>query len=227
MDPARPSQESEGGPGLALLARLAEAARWDDQVRRYEDDPWAYLRRKLLATEGPLRELKSNLFRGAQERLFEDLAKPFLAPGSLQTHKETFESLLSIGDFVDLSLSLEVGRERESRLEGARAILDIAKIPTLFDMEAQPPERRSRAWQARVEEAGHRLGLDLLARLAERGEATPRRKAYLALRLRRELGEALTMTRHDCGLRDEVTPYVLSRLEATTAAALRFLSRWR
>lgn len=218
---------SDGGPELALVARLAEAARWDDQVRRHEDDPWAYLRRKLLATEGPLREIKSGLFREARERLLEDLAKPFLAPGSLQTHKEAFESLLGVGDFADLSFHLEVGRDRESRLDGARSILETAKVPTLFDLEALPPERRSRAWQARVEEAGRRLGLDLLSRLAERGEATPRRKAHLARRLRRELAEILAMTRHDGGLRDEVTPYVLSRLEAATAAALRFLSRWR
>lgn len=218
---------NEGGPGLALFTRLAEAARWDDQVRRHENDPWAYLRRKLLATEGPLREIKSDLFRKAQERLLEDLARPYLAPGSIQTHKEALESLLTIGDFADLSFHLEVGRERTSRLEGARSVLKTAKIPTLFDLEAPPPERRSRAWEKRVDEAVRRLGLDLLARLAERGAATPRRKAYLVRRLRRELREALAVTRHDCGLRDEVTPYVLAHLEAATAAALRFLSRWR
>lgn len=218
---------SEGGPGLALFARLAEAARWDDQVRLHEDDPWAYLRRKLLATEGPLRELKSDLFRQARERLISDLTQPFLAPGSLEAHKETFESLLTRGDFADLSFHLEVGRERESRLEGARSVVEAAKILTLFDLEALPAERRSPAWEKRVEEAGRRLGLDLLARLAARGEALPRRKAYLARRLRAELGEVLAMTRHDGGLRDEVTPYVLSRLEAATAAALRFLARWR
>ena len=218
---------TDGGPGLALLARLAEAARWDEQVRRHEDDPWVYMRRKLLATEGPLREIKSGLFREARERLLEDLAKPFLAPGSLQAHKETLETLLGIGDFADLSFHLEVGRERDSRLEGARSILEAAKVLTLFDLEAPPSERRSKAWEKRVEEAERRLGLDLLARLADRGQPTPRRKAYLALRLRRELGEVLAMTRHDEGLRDEVTPYVLARLEAATAAALRFLSRWR
>lgn len=218
---------SEGGPALVLFARLAEAARWDDQVRRHEDDPWAYLRRKLLATEGPLREIKSGLLREARERLLEDLAKPYLPPGSLEAHKETFESLLTTGDFADLSFHLEVGRDRESRLDGARSILKAVKVPTLFDLEATPPERRSRAWQMRVEEAGRRLGLDLLVRLAERGGASPRRKAYLARRLRRELAEILAMTRRDGGLRDEVTPYVLSRLEAATAAALRFLSRWR
>lgn len=218
---------SEGGPGLALFSRLAEAARWDDQVRRHEDDPWAYLRRKLLATEGPLRDLKAALFHEARERLLEDLAKPFLAPGSLQAHKEAFEALLTRGDFADLAFHLEVGRDHGARLEGARSVLESAKIPTLFDLEAVPTERRSPAWEKRVEEAGRRLGLDLLARLSEKSPATPRRKAYLARRLRRDLGEVLAMTRHDGGLRDEVTPYVLSRLEVAIAAVLRFLSRWR
>lgn len=218
---------SDGGPGLALFARLAEAARWDDQVRRHEDDPWAYLRRKLLATEGPLRELKAGLFQSARERLMDDLSKPFLAPGSLQAHKEAFETLLSAGDFVDLSFNLDVGVERSARLEAARSILSSAKVPTLFDLEAAPPERRGKAWEKRVKEASERLGLDLLARLADRSAATSRRKAALARRLRRDLDELLAMTRHDCGLRDEVTPYVLGRLEAATAACLRLLSRWR
>lgn len=218
---------SDGGPGLAFLSRLAEAARWDDQVRRHEDDPWGYMRRKLLATEGPLRELKNDLLRRARERLLTDLAQPFLAPGALQSHKEAFESLLGIGDFADLSFHLEAGGDRQGRLEGARAVLETATAPTLFDLEAPSIERRSKVWQTRVAEAGRRMGLDLLSRLAERGQASSRRKAYLARRLRRDLEEALAMTRHEGGLRDELTPYALSRLEATTAAVLRFLSAWR
>jgi len=218
---------NEAGPGLALLARLAEAAVWDDRVRRHEDDPWDYLRRKLLATEGPLRRLKAALFGEARRFLLEDLAKPFLPPGALQAHKESFESLLTTGDFADLSFHLEAGRERESRLEGARVVLDGAKILTLFDLEAPPPGKRSAGWEKRVEDARRRLGLDLLDLVAARGEAAPRKKAYLARRLRRELDEALAMTRCDAGLRDEVTPYVLARIEPAAAAALRFLARWR
>lgn len=214
-------------PGLSLLARLAEAARWDDQTRRHEDDPWAYMRRKLRSAEGPLRELKSLLFSKAKEGLLSDLRKPFLPPGSLQSHKETFEALLAAGDFADLAFHLEVGRDRDLRLAGAQAVLDVAKIPTLFDLELPATGRRDRLWEKRVEEARLRLGLDLLTRVADSGGATARRKALLARRLRGKLDEILAPTRSENGLRDEVTPFVLTRLEAAAAAALRFLSRWR
>jgi len=218
---------SEGGPGLALLARLSEAAHWDDKIRRHEDDPWAYLRRKLLAAEGPLRELKTNLFRDARKRLLEDLAKSFLPPGSIQAHKETLETLLTLHDFADISFHLEVGGDPQSRLQGARDVLDRAQILTLFDKEALPPERRDPSWNKRVEDAGLRLHLDDLTVLALAGDAGPGRKALLAHRLRGELDEALALTRSEVGLREEITPFVLERLETMTAAALRFLARWR
>jgi hypothetical protein len=217
-----------GGPRLVLLARLAEAARWDDLTRRHESDPWAYMRRKLLETADPLRAYKRELLAEAKGRLLADLEKPFLPPGALETHREAFESLLSPGDFADLAFHLDPRAERAARLEGARAALAAASPPTAFELEALPPERRGRAWQRRVDELAARLRLDVLSRLAERGTGTPKERAYLARRLRRELGEYLSVTRSEHGgVRDEVTPFMLTRLEAAIAASLRFLGRWR
>jgi hypothetical protein len=45
--------------------------------------------------------------------------------------------------------------------------------------------------------------------------------------VRRNLAEYLTVTRGEGPLRDEITPFMLARIEAAAAAALRLLGRWR
>ncbi len=218
---------SEGGPRLVLLARLSEAARWDDAVRRNETDPWAYLRRKLEATAEPLRAYKLDLLEEAKSRLLSDLGRPLLPPGALEAHKEAFESLLPLGEYADLSFHLDPGADRESRREGAASILAAAHAPTLFDYEAPPPEKRSRAWDKRVTAMAARLDLETLTRVAERGPLIPARRARIARRLRRNLGEYLSVAGGAGPLRDEVTPFMLARIEAAVAASLRLLVRWR
>lgn len=218
---------SEGGPKLALLARLAEAGRWDDLIRRHESDPWAYLRRKLAETDAPLRAYKAALLAESKARLLEDLSKPLLPSGALEAHKEAFEALLAAGDFADLAFHLEPGADRRSRLDGARAVLSQARCPTAFDHEALPPERRSRLWQKKVDEMWGRLDLETLGRIVDARPRSARRRAYLARRLRRNLGEYLTVTRDHAGVREEITPFMLGRLETAIAASLRLLDRWR
>ena len=216
-----------GGPRLALLARLREAVTWDEAVRRHESDPWAYMRRKLADTEAPLREYVAEVYQAARERLLEDLSRPLLAPGSLEAHKEAFESLLHAGDFADLSFHLHPASPRAERLEGARAILAAARAPTLFDHEAAPPGKRGAAWEKRVAAIAPRLDLERLTALAERGEMDDLRRARIARRLRRNLREYLTVAGGEGALRDEITPFMLARIEAAVAASLRLLNRWR
>lgn len=215
------------GPQLALLARLSEAVIWDESVRRHESDPWAYMRRKLHDAEGPLRAYKAEVFARAKQRLFDDLALPILPPGALESHKEVFEGLLPIGEFADLSYHLHPSGDRGARLDGARSVLAAARAPTLFDHEAVPPEKRSRAWETRVVEMTRRLGLEAPARIVARGEMTAAKRAYMARRLRRALSEYLSVARGESALRDEITPFMLTRVEAAAAAVLRLLDRWR
>lgn len=215
------------GPQLALMARLSEAVIWDESVRRHESDPWAYMRRKLHDCEGPLRAYKAEVFARAKQRLFDDLSLPLLPPGALETHKEVFEGLLPIGDYADLSYHLHPDGDRQARLDGARSVLGAAKVPTLFDHEAVPPEKRSRAWEKRVADMTRRLGLDAPAKILARGEMTPAKRAYLARRLRRSLSEYLSVARGESALRDEITPFMLARIEAAAAAVLRLLDRRR
>jgi hypothetical protein len=218
---------NEGGPRLALLARLAEAVRWDDAVRRHESDAWSYLRRKLSDMEGPLRAYKLQVFSDAKARLLADLDLPLLPPGAIESHKEAFESLLPISEYADLSFHLDPGADRASRREGAAALLAAAHAPTLFDYEGLPRERRGVAWEKRVAAMNERLDLNRLTAIAERGDMTHAKRARVARRLRRNLAEYLSVTRGEGPLRDEITLFMLARIEAAAAASLRLLNRWR
>lgn len=209
---------------LPLLARLGEAASFPEAVRRYETDPWSYLRRKLADCAGPLREYKGALYEEASARLFDDLRESFLKPGALMDHKETFEKLLTPGDYADLSFHLDPGVDPKTRLEAVKDVLAHARIKTLFDTEALPAERRGKPWETLVLETSRRLELDVLKELLDRGPRTERRRAYVARRARRNLAEFLTVTRGEAGMRDEITLFVLTRVEAAIAAMLRFLA---
>jgi hypothetical protein len=220
----------EGGPRLALMARLAEAVRWDAAVRRHEPDSWSYLRRKLLETEPPFRDFKVSLLSDATEKLLVDLADPALTEAALATHREAFEPLLQIGDFADLSFNLDASVAPEARVEGVRAVLANAKVLTLFDLEALPPERRPRIWDKSVFAMSRRMQFDILENIAEkRTLQSERRRNYIAFRLRRNLSEFLAVTRGAGGpvMRDEITPFMLGRLEAAVASAVRMLNRWK
>ncbi len=212
---------SEGGPRLVLIARLAEAVSWDDAVRRHETDPWAYLRRKLEATDEPLREFKKELFAAARARLISDLSKPMLPPGSLESHREAFDALLNISDFADLSFHLDPGADRASRLDGAKSVLDNARLQTAFDLERMAPELRSKAWNKRVDEMSRRLGFDTVQKIVARTDMTRLHRARVARRVRSRLGEYITVVRGSGALRDEITPFMLGRIEAAIASSLR------
>jgi len=209
---------------LPLLARLGEAASFPQIVRSYETDPWGYMRRKLDECAMPLRDYKKTLYEEASARLSEDLKESFLKPGAMMDHKETFEKLLTPDAYADLSFHLEPGVDPKSRRETVMEILAQAKIKTLFDTEALSAERRGKPWQSLVEDTARRLELDKLKAILERGPKTERRRAYAVRRARRNLSEFLTVTRGEAGMRDEVTLFVLTRVEAVIAALLRFLN---
>ena len=209
---------------LPLLARLGEAASFPKAVQNYESDAWSYMRRKLGECEAPLRAYKQTLYDEAAARLRSELQESFLKPGSLLDHKETFEKLMATGDYADLSFNLEPGVDPRTRREAIAAVLSAAKPKTLFDLETLPPERRGKPWQALVDETTKRLELDTLRELYERKPKTDFRRASVARRARRNLAEFLTVTRGEAGMREEVTLFVLARLEAVIAALLRFLN---
>ena len=209
---------------LPFLARLGEAASFPPAVRAYESDSWAYLRRKLSECEAPLRAYKRQLFDEAAASLLRDLEESFLKPGALLEHKETFEKLLPLSDYADLAFHLEPGADPKTRREAARAVLKAARPKTVFDVEALPEGRRGKPWETLVAETSRRLRLDGLRRILHNGPDTPKRRAVVARRLRRNLAEYLTVTRGEMGMREDVTLFLLTRLEAAMAAVSRFLA---
>jgi hypothetical protein len=213
-----------GGPALALLARLSDAANWAGKVRDYEPDPWGYLRRTLESTEGPFRELRRAQFEEARAALLRELEEPFLKPGVLLDHKETFERMLTAADFADLSFHLAPGGDPAHRREGVASVLAHAKPRTFFEVEKLPLEKRPKDWEKLVAQMSERLGLDRLKAVLARRERTPRRLNMAARRVRKSLAEYMTVTRHDLGAREELAPFLHARLEALTAALLRFVA---
>ncbi len=214
---------SEGGSRLAMLARLAEAVQWDDAVRRHENDPWTYLRRKLDDVAEPLHRFKQELFDQARARLIEDLSKPVPPPGSMEAHREAFESLLTVGDFADLSFNLDPDADRAARLDGVRSVLEHARLLTLYEIESMAPELRSASWNRRVEEMSRRLGFDAVQKIVARTDMTRIHRARVARRVRARLKEYLTVARGAGALRDEITPFMLGRIETAVASSRRVL----
>ena len=211
-------------PGaLPLLARLGEAASYPTAVRAYEPDPWGYLRRKLRECEEPLRAYKQALFEARRDALLAELSEPFLKPGSVMDHKEAFEKLLPPSDFADLSFHLEPGADPKTRREGVRSVLAAAKVRTVFDVEALPVERRGKPWETLVGDIWRRLDFDRLGAVLAHGKPSAFRKAMVARRLRRNLAEFVSVARAEGGARDEITLFVLTRLEAALAACVRFV----
>lgn len=209
---------------LPLLARLGEAASFPKAVRNYESDPWGYMRRKLEECSTPLRAYKQTLYDEAAARLLADLSESFLKPGSLLDHKETFEKLMAPGDYADLSFNLQPGDSPNDRREAIKIVLTNAKPRTLFDVEILPPDRQGKPWQSLVDDTTRRLELDKLRELYERKPKTDFRRACVIRRVRRNLAEYLTVTRDARGMREDVTLFMLTRLEAAIAALLRFLN---
>lgn len=209
---------------LPLLARLGEAATFPKAVRAYESDPWGYMRRKLGECEEPLRAYKRVLYDEASKALLRDLEDSFLKPGAVLEHREVFDKLLSPADYADLSFNLAPGGDPQARREAIAATLASAKPKTLFDIEKLPPERRGKPWESLVADVARRLRHDELKALLERGEKNERRRAYIVRKARTNLGEFLAVARREEGLREDVTLFVLTRLEAAIAASLRFLA---
>ena len=76
-----------------------------------------------------------------------------------------------------------------------------------------------------VEETSRRLELDKLKEMYARKPKTNFRRDYVVRRVRRNLAEFLTVTRDQSGMREDVTLFVLTRLESAIAAVLRFLGK--
>lgn len=212
---------------LFIMARLGELCRFQGATLHHEPDPWSYMRRKLYETESALAGLKEDLFRETNRRLLKELEDGAFDGERCADYKTLYEKLLGPGDFADLAIHLEPGRDPLQRAEWCRRLLSQMKPTHLFLEERKPVERRGMAWEKLVVELYCRLDLDRLAEILTRKPRTARRKALVLRRLRRNVAEYCSVVRIPTDPRDTFTPFMLPRVEALIAASLRFLDTYR
>jgi hypothetical protein len=182
------------------------------------------MRDKLLQIEAPLAGFKQDLFDRTRRRLMGELRAGPVSEENLSEYRFLFDSLLSRGDFVDAVVHLTGGQPPLGLLETTLAAM---KANNLFVEERKPPTARNPAWEKLVGEISRRLDLDMLDKVMARPGRTPRRRAAVLRRLRRNVAEYCTVVRIPMDPGDTFTPFLLPRVEAVVAASLRFLTRYR
>lgn len=212
---------------LVILARLSEYCQYRAWVARDGQDPWDYMRQKLLQTEEALSGLKKDLLAATRAGLLAEMRSGNLDEERCGDYKVLFERLLSRGDFVDLALHLLPPGNDARAIAAVEGVLRSAKPSDPFAEERKPPAERNPAWEKLVGQLYGRLGLDLLGRVLARRPRTARRKAAALRRVRRNVAEYCTVMHLPTSPSETFTPFMLPRVEGLIAANLRFLDRYR
>lgn len=210
---------------LVIQARLSEFTNFHARLLNHISDPWAFMREKLLQIEQPLVAMKRELLDRTRQQLYSELAQGPLTEDRFSDYRLLFEKLVSRSQFVDVAFHLS--STPPPQLELLRPALSGLKVHCLFDEERADPGQRSPAWEKLVGELWSRLELELLDKTLSRKKKTPRRRAFVLRRLRRNVAEYCTVVRIPVTASDTFTPFMLPRIEALVAACLRFLNKHR
>lgn len=218
-----PTEESHQ---LVVLARLSEFCQWRGAVAASGEEPWSYMRRKLLQIEPALAAFKGQLLEGVKARLFAEMAQGPLSAQRCADYRDLLDRLLSRGDFADAAIHLapDAGPGSGALL---RQVLAAVKPHHVFIEERLPLAQRGAAWNRLVDELFKRLDLDLFDQMLGRRSPTRRRKVYVLRRIRRKVAEYCTVVKIPTTPGETLTPFMLPRLEALVAANLRFLTKYR
>ncbi len=210
-----------------ILARLHEFCRFQGSVLHFEKDPWEYMRRKLLEIEAPLFAYKSALLEHVRTRMVRELRNEKINPARCVEIKARLDRLLSPGDFADAAIHLSENDMSPARLKNALSILKSVRPWNPFHEERLQPQDRSPAWEKLVMEHYDRLGFDLLSRIMKR-VPRPKRRTRSALRkVRVRVADFCAVIKVPENPGEDITPFMLSRIEALIAASLRFLNKHR
>lgn len=210
---------------LVIQARLAEFCSFHQRMAVHVTDPWEFMRQKLLQIEEPLVAMKRELLDRTRVHLLEELGKGPMSEERFSDYRLLFERLVSRGQFVDVAMHL--GAAPPPSMPLLKPALASLKVHCLFDEERLPEAQRGPAWQKLVAELSSRLDLDLLDKVMSRKKRTPRKRAGVLRRLRRNVSEYCTVVRIPVTAADTFTPFMLPRIEALVAANLRFLNKHR
>lgn len=212
---------------LVIITRLAEYCQWRGAILRYENDPWNFMRQKLLQTEEPLANLKRELLQGTRSQLLKELRAGSLTDEHYGDYKHLLEQLLNRGDFADVAIHLSTAAAGPMQASWVDEALQRVTPTTLFIEEGKPAAARSPAWEKLIEELTNRLGLDQLGKTLSRKPRTPRRKAMVLRRVRHIVAEYCTVVHIPTNPSDTFSPFMLARIEGLIAANLRFLNLYR
>jgi hypothetical protein len=208
---------------LVVVARLAEFCQYGRPLR--VADPWEYMREKLMQVEEPLHALKSNLLERTRRQLLSELSQGPLTDDRFSDYRLLFERLVSRGQFVDVAIHLAASPPPSVPL--LTQALSSLTVHHAFLEERLPASQRSPAWEKLVGEISGRIQVQLLQRTLERKARTARRRAMVLRRLRFNVAEYCSVVHIPTTPQDTFTPFMLPRVEAVVAAALRFLTKNR
>lgn len=210
-----------------ILARISEFCQYQRRpLASHENDPWGYMRSKLLQIEPELAAMKQELLDATRRRIVADMQAGPLDAETAGDYRLLLEKLLSRGDFVDAAVHVDPAAAPREAAE-LDALLSRLVPTNAFAEERKPVVERSPAWEKLVAEISRRLDIELLGKIMQRGKRTPRRKRMVLRRLRRNVAEYCTVVRIPTRAEDTFTPFMLPRIEAVLAAGLRFLNRYR
>jgi hypothetical protein len=207
-----------------ILTRLSEFCHYHAKLA--ERDPWLYMLDKLQQIEPQLAALKAELLAATGRQLLADIKGASLDAEDCGNYKVLLERLLSRGEFVDVAVHLNPNPPPEAAAWVERLLAE-AKPSHVFIEERKPADERDPSSQKLVTELYARLGLDWLGRVLENRKRTPRRRALILRRLRRNVAEYCSVVQIPKDAGDTFTPFMLPRVEALIGACLRFLTEHR
>lgn len=208
--------EISSSPQLLILNRITEFCRSSGA------DAEGLMRRTLLETELPLRQLKSGMYAEAGTKLMAAMHAGIFDEEYCADLKLLFEKLLLPGDFADLAIHLDPGTKPERINWIARMLRSMHPMDSFIE-ERKPLSERSPAWEKLVKSLYERLGLPKLERLRQRKPMTTRRTELILRRVRHNVAQYCAVVRIPLATTDTFTPFMLTRIEAVIAAGLRFL----
>lgn len=212
-----------------VIARFADYCSFSRPFPDGVRDPIQWLLAKLNELEGPLGQLKQELFEGHWRRFFKKLSDGGATDADVVDFRSLMEGYLSPGDFADAAFHLmdPAGLKDPARRKQAEAFFAGLRAGRLADEEEKPPERQSAPYRKLTGELYKRLQFDLLERVKQHKPLTMRRLKMLLRRCRRDTADYAAVFRFPTSPEDTFTPFILPRVEALVAANRRFLRTLR
>lgn len=211
-----------------IIARLADFCGYSGARTHEEQDPWSYMRHKLIELEDPIFRLKTQQVLAARDRFVKMLRGGYAPEKDVVEFKTLLEGYMRPGDFADVAFNLSPHILADPKARAwAIETLNNLRVESLFEEMARPEAERSSRTRRLVNDMRTRLDIDLLERLLTQRPRTGRRKRMVLRRLRRNVAEYCALLRLPTSPDDTFSPFLLPRVEALVVSTLALLNRFR